>query len=61
MGCLRACVGVVGQGQTRVLAVVHGPHEVLRRADAVHDKVCVCVCVCVYVCMYVCMYVCYMV
>ena len=26
------------QGQTQVLAIVHGPHEVTRRADAQHDK-----------------------
>lgn len=26
------------QGQTRVLAVVHGPHEVGRRGDALHDR-----------------------
>lgn len=26
------------QGQTKVLAIVHGPHEVTRRSDALHDK-----------------------
>lgn len=26
------------QGQTRVLAIVHGPHEVSRRSDALHDR-----------------------
>lgn len=25
-------------GQTRVLAIVHGPHEVGRRSDALHDR-----------------------